>query len=36
MGRQRGNNVLDVDYDSEKIYKAIDKSLNDKKNIYQN
>lgn len=31
MGRQRGNNVLDVDYDSEKIYKAIDKSLNDKK-----
>ena len=30
-GRQRGNNVLDVSYDRDEIYKAINKSLNDKK-----
>ncbi len=30
-GRQRGNNVIDVDYDREQIETAIEKSLNDKK-----
>src|SRR3989339_1273792 len=31
IGRERGHNVLDADYDRNKIYKAIHKSLNDKK-----